>query len=111
MRLHRDFFKDDCPDPEWLAVIGPKGWLIFSADRRIQHRPVELNAFLAAQARAFFLRAKNLRGAEQAALFVEKLPSIRALAARTARPFIAQVTRAKVELVGRQMKPKRLRSR
>lgn len=111
MRLHRDLFRDDCPDTEWLAEIGPRGWLILTADRRIQFRPVEWNAFLNAQARVFVLRTTGLRGVEQAQLFVEMLPRIRELAAETPRPFIAQLTRTKVEVLSRQLKPKRVRGR
>ncbi|MGH8490793.1 MAG: hypothetical protein ACREXS_18510 [Gammaproteobacteria bacterium] len=39
---HRDHFPHDCADEDWLRIIGRRGWVAVSHDRRIRYKPNEL---------------------------------------------------------------------
>ncbi|MGH8470429.1 MAG: hypothetical protein ACREVY_16090 [Gammaproteobacteria bacterium] len=41
---HRDHFPHDCADEDWLRIIGRRGWVAVSHDRRIRYKPNELAA-------------------------------------------------------------------
>lgn len=44
VRRHADHFAPDCPDEEWLKVIGENGWIAVTHDKRIRYKPNELAA-------------------------------------------------------------------
>ena len=103
VRIHDEFFQPNAKDEVWLAEAGRQGWIVLTKDTRIRYRAVEINALLAAKARAFVLTARgDLQGREIAAIFVKALAAIKRLAANTPSPFIAHVSRdGKVSLVKR----------
>lgn len=68
---HAAHFPPDCPDEQWLGVVGSCGWVAVTRDTRIRYRPNEL-----------------------AANFVRTVPRIQALLERNAPPLIAKVYRA-----------------
>lgn len=41
---HADHFADDCPDEDWLAAVGSRGWIAVTHDARIRYKPNELAA-------------------------------------------------------------------
>jgi hypothetical protein len=41
---HADHFAPDASDEEWLALVGSRGWVAVSHDRRIRYKPNELGA-------------------------------------------------------------------
>jgi hypothetical protein len=43
------------PDPDWLRVIGSRGWAVFTADKAIETDPVNLSAAVDAKAKVFIL--------------------------------------------------------
>lgn len=43
---HADHFAPDASDEEWLALVGSRGWVAVSHDRRIRYKPYELGAVL-----------------------------------------------------------------
>ncbi len=44
VEAHRDHFRPDCPDEEWLEEIGRKQWVAVTHDGRIRYKPNELAA-------------------------------------------------------------------
>src|SRR4051794_29830662 len=44
VRWLEDDFSHDVTDPEWLRVIGERGWLVITRDKRIRYRPGEQRA-------------------------------------------------------------------
>ncbi len=58
-------------DEVWLRDAGERGWIVLMKDDAIRRRPAEREALIDAGVRAFCLTNAQLRGAEQAARFVE----------------------------------------
>lgn len=58
-------------DREWLRDAGRRGWIVLTKDDAIRRRPAERDALTEAGVRVFCLTTAQLRGAEQAARFVE----------------------------------------
>jgi hypothetical protein len=81
---HPDHFADDISDEGWLPVVGAKGWVVLTNDKRIRHRRIECQALLAAGIRAFVLTAGHLSSAAAAEIWVRQLPKIERLAALVA---------------------------
>ena len=70
---HSDHFRDDARDEDWLSVVGAKGWVVLTNDKRIRHRTLERNALMAADVRAFVLTAGHLTAKDAAAVWVRHL--------------------------------------
>jgi hypothetical protein len=96
---HPDHFADDISDESWLPVVGAKGWVVLTNDKRIRHRRIERQALLAAGIRAFVLTAGHLSSAEAAEIWVRQLRKIERLAVSRPAPFIAHVDRARVTVM------------
>lgn len=43
------------PDPDWLKLVGSRGWAVFTADKAIETDPVNLAAAVDAKAKIFIL--------------------------------------------------------
>jgi predicted nuclease of predicted toxin-antitoxin system len=99
VELHRDHFADDAPDEEWLAVVGRRGWVVLAKDKAIRRTPLELNAVLIANVRAFFLTSGQMTGEEMARVYVRHLSRIENLVRSRRPPFIASVTSTSVRVI------------
>lgn len=90
VQRHRDHFRDDELDVNWLPVIGRRGWVILSKD---QFNWLERRAIVNAKARAFLLSRGELRGEEMAAIVAKALPEMLRTLDLTQPPFIAKIYR------------------
>jgi len=77
---------------DWLPVVGQRGWIVLTKDKRIQENALESGALLRSGARAFVLTAGNLKGPEMAAVFVVNLRRSVHVARTHGAPFVAGVT-------------------
>jgi len=84
-------FKDDMPDDEWLAVVGQKGWVVFSHDRKFHTEATETAAVLQHKVGCFYLPAANHSSWHKAAALFRSFEKIKRLAEETPRPFIFDV--------------------
>ena len=92
VEVHADHFPAAAPDADWLRVVGARGWIVLSKDKRIRYRRNETQALQTARVRAFFLASsKNVTGPEMGEIFVRCLPAMKRLLAGTSPPFIAHV--------------------
>ncbi len=92
VEIHSDHFLGDAPDADWLRVIGARGWVVLSKDKRIRYRRNETDSLRAARVRAFFLAgSKNLTGAQMGEIFVLALPAMKRLVESTPPPFVAHI--------------------
>jgi predicted nuclease of predicted toxin-antitoxin system len=91
VEMHRDHFKEDADDVEWLPTIARRGWVIISKD---QFNYIERLAIKTAKGRAFLLVPGSLKGAEQAAIIAKALPEMLRILDLTKPPFIAKIYRA-----------------
>ncbi|MBM3955551.1 MAG: hypothetical protein FJ309_13220 [Planctomycetes bacterium] len=96
---HSDHFADDIPDEGWLPVVGSRGWVVLTNDKRIRHRRIQREALLAARIRAFVLTAGHLSSAEASDTWVRQLPKIERIAVSRPPPFIAHVDRSSVRVM------------
>src|SRR5438270_11545619 len=53
IEVHDDHFAPDAKDEYWLRVVGARGWIVLTSDRRIRYRGPELTALKASGVRAF----------------------------------------------------------
>jgi PIN like domain len=55
---HRDHFRPDCPDDEWLAKVAQRGWVAITHDARIRYKRNELEAVVRHEARLLVVVGK-----------------------------------------------------
>ena len=67
--VHDDYFARDEEDRVWLQRVGELGWVVFTKDKKLRYRPLEIAALRQIAARVFVLTAGNLRGNEIASVF------------------------------------------
>jgi hypothetical protein len=63
IEVHDDHFPPDAKDEDWLQIVGARGWIVLTSDRRIRYRVLELAALKASGVRAFTFRSGNLTDA------------------------------------------------
>ena len=94
VEVHDDHFPQDALDPEWLAAVGERNWIVVTRDERIRYRVAEKQAIRRAKVRAFVLAAQgNLRAEMLAEIFLKALPRARVIVAKHRPPFIAKIWR------------------
>lgn len=90
---HADHFRADCPDDEWLAEVGRRGWIAVTRDRRIRYKPNELAAVKRHHV-SLLVVVGRASHAQLAQSFVATRHVIFEFLDRHAPPFIAKVYRA-----------------
>lgn len=90
--VHDEHFPQGAKDEIWLTEAGKKGWIILTKDKNIRYHGNEIQALLAANARAFILSStKDLTGEEMGRIFLKALPAIKRHCNKKSPPFIALV--------------------
>lgn len=59
-------------DRDWLLVVGQRRLIVITRDRRIRHRPVEKQAWVAHQVRGFVLTGTNSQSTDQSLALLRK---------------------------------------
>lgn len=91
---HRDVFKPDAPDPEWIAEVGRHGWLVVTRDKNIRRRPNELRAVRDAKLHMFALSSGNLSAADTAVIVIKAWPAMQREALQTPAPALYVVSQS-----------------
>jgi hypothetical protein len=89
---HDAIFAQDTPDEEWLTRAGREGWVVLTKDKLIRKRPIERDALVGANVRAFVFTGGNMSGIEMAESIVGAIPRMLRIIAATPPPFIARIT-------------------
>ena len=97
---HRDHFPPDARDEDWLAVVGARGWVALTHDRRIRYKPNELAAVIRHRV-ALLVIVGSAPYPELATAFVATLPHIEVFLARHEPPFVGKVFRPSPGELGR----------
>ena len=97
---HADHFAPDTPDTAWLEVVGERGWIAVTHDRRIRYKPNERDAVMR-HGVALLIVVGAAPFPDLARAFVATLPSIERFLAEHERPFIAKVYRPAVSEITR----------
>ncbi|MDT4896753.1 MAG: hypothetical protein QOH25_1830 [Acidobacteriota bacterium] len=90
VEMHREHFKEDVDDVEWLPTIAGREWVILSKD---QYNYLERLAIKNAGGRAFLLVPGGLKGEEQATIISKALPEMLRILDLNMPPFIAKIYR------------------
>ncbi len=93
IEVHDDYFPPDCKDEHWLRIVGARGWIVLTNDRRIRYRDTELSALLSSGVRAFAFRSGNLTAQEMADIFLKSARQISNLLEKKSGPFVASILR------------------
>jgi hypothetical protein len=94
VEIHKDHFNSTCPDHEWLAEVGRRGWIVLTKDKGFRTRQVEVAALMRSGTGTFVLTTANTTGAQNAKAIVAAIPSIKRFLRRFSKPFLAQITAA-----------------
>jgi hypothetical protein len=91
----RSRFAHDATDDKWLSIVGQRGWIVFSHDRKFHKILPEIAAIKQHSIGCFYLWGGEITTWEKLCLFTRASPKIMALAEQTRRPFIYNVTKAR----------------
>ena len=97
---HADHFEPDCPDEDWLKVIGQRGWIAITHDGRIRYKPNELTAVVEHNV-ALLVVIGQLPYPKLAQSFVATQNRISRFLDQHRPPFIAKVYRAPADDVAK----------
>lgn len=93
-KRHLNHFDRGTPDETWLPLVGSKGWLLLTTDKRIRYNFLEKRALEQNSIREFVFTSGNMSGQEMAAALELALPKMRKLCRKVKPPFVAAITRA-----------------
>lgn len=85
-------FKQDMPDDKWLGIVGAKGWVVFSHDRKFHNEAPSIVALKQHKIGCFYLPGANQDTWSKLHHFVRACPRIIDLAENVERPFIYHLT-------------------
>jgi hypothetical protein len=91
VEAHHVHFKHNTKDEDWLAVVGEKKWIVFSRDKMIGRRPLQLRALLNAGVKAFVLVTDELTDAQNAEIVIKYIDKIFGMIEENKKPFIAKI--------------------
>lgn len=81
-------FKQDTPDDKWLHIVGEKGWIVFSHDRRFHKESASASAIKHHKIGCFYLPGAESSTWDKLYMFMRAHPRIIELAKATARPYV-----------------------
>ena len=87
---HQHFDLDNVPDGEWLKLVGSKGWIALSHNKRIRYERDELEDLMNAGVKAFFVIGKGPHPAFADA-FLRNVHRIKRMIRKVSEPFVAKV--------------------
>lgn len=95
---HHVRFRHNTQDEEWLEVAGEKKWIVFTRDKMIGKRKLQLDALLHAGVKAFVLVTDDLTDVENAQIVIKLIDKIFELIEGNKIPFIAKIRKDSVVL-------------
>jgi hypothetical protein len=89
---HQDHFRPNARDEDWLRVVGEKGWIALTHDRRIRYKPNELAAVVRFRV-ALLVIVGRAPYPDLARSFVATIPRVERFVADHQPPFIGKAFR------------------
>jgi PIN like domain len=90
---HVDHFPRGTLDKTWLPLVGAKGWILLTTDKRIRYNLLEKRALEIHAVREFVFTSGNMSGQDMAAALELALNKMQNLCRRIPPPFVASITR------------------
>jgi hypothetical protein len=91
---HLAHFSPGTLDEVWLPLVGSKGWILLTSDKRIRYNLLEKRALKVHAVHEFVFTSGNMSGQDMAAALEVGLNKMRTLCARNKPPFVASITRS-----------------
>jgi hypothetical protein len=91
---HGQHFDSGTEDTEWLPVVGEKGWVLLTKDKRIRYNELEKAAVRQHKIREFYFSSGNYSGAEMAEMLVDALRDMVRIFRKQKPPFIASISKS-----------------
>jgi hypothetical protein len=91
---HLAHFQRGILDEEWLPLVGSKGWILLTTDKRIRYNFLERRALQQHGIREFVFTSGNMSGQEMSVALETALPKMRRFCRKFKPPFVAAITRA-----------------
>ena len=91
----RSQFAQNATDDKWLAVVGQRGWIVFSHDQKFHQILPEISAIKQHGIGCFYLWGAETVTWDKLCYFITVAPRIMRLAENTPRPFIWRVTKTR----------------
>jgi len=90
---HLAHFSPGTLDEVWLPLVGSKGWILLTSDKRIRYNLLEKRALQVHAVREFVFTSGNMSGQDMASALERALNKMRTFCARTKPPFVVSITR------------------
>jgi hypothetical protein len=90
---HLAHFPPGTADETWLPLVGSKGWILLTSDKRIRYNLLERRALAEHAVREFVFASGNMSGQDMASALELALPKMRRLSRKLNPPFVAAITR------------------
>jgi hypothetical protein len=84
-------FPQNIQDDEWLTIVGPKEWVVFSHDRKFHDESPSVAAIKQHNIGCFYLWGAQAETWEKMRYFIRRYDSINALVSSAKRPFIYHI--------------------
>ncbi len=91
---HLAYFQRGVLDEEWLPLVGSRGWILLTTDKRIRYNFLERRALQQHEIREFVFTSGNMSGQEMSVALEAALPKMRRFCRKFKPPFVAAITRA-----------------
>ena len=93
VEVHDDYLPNTAPDEEWIALVGERGWVALTKDKRIRYRTAEIRSVVANAARVIVIQVNNAKGSDIAEVLVRGRRRIARFTAKREAPFVAAIYR------------------
>ena len=80
-------------DEKWHPLVGSKGWVLLTADKRIRYNFLEKHALEEHAVREFVFTSGNMSGQDMATALELAVAKMRRLCHKLKPPFVASITR------------------
>jgi hypothetical protein len=90
---HLAHFSPGALDETWLPMVGSRGWILLTSDKRMRYNQLEKHALEIHAVREFVFTSGNMSGQDMAAALELAIKKMRSFCARTKPPFVASITR------------------
>jgi len=90
---HLTYFPRGVSDETWLPLVGKKGWVLLTTDKRIRYNFLEKRALERNAVREFVFACGNMSAQEMAAALEIAVRKIQRICRRFQPPFVAAITR------------------
>ena len=91
---HGAHFAAGTEDTTWLPLVGERGWMLLTKDKRIRFNELEKSAIQRYHVREFYFASGNYSGAEMATILVSALREMARFFRRYDAPFIASISKS-----------------